>query len=459
MTFGDGDATDLDASDLDVGTHPFDADEILGVRVVRDRDPEHAARQLAEELHAEVVRDLDHAERAFAARAEAGRAEAVVLGDDERRDLEARAAVADATDAVDDAMLRDLRELAGELQVTSRIRANTEAEMTETLNRRLSATSGVAVHPTAIRQAAAQVTDAEADLADCDASLRELGERPVPARFIMDDDPFDGGPSMFDEEGLEQNRRAVGMSMGVAAMFAGAALVLLSTTSVPVVVDVVLFVVGVVLAVLLAMRNRRTSEHRDLGEEQASALLAQAAGGDLAAPAPAPAVTEQEWLSRRAQLDAARERALERLRAARRHWESLAGVDADPHDVDSLLRVRDPQFELIGSASKTSPTVRSVSAVHRRVQARWRVAWAAVGYDEPPPLDEIDEHLARLSAGGDDTNARARLQAADAWAAACETIDAPIVLVRPADWLPATRLAELVKTLPAGAEVIVVDAA
>ena len=56
-----------------------------------------------------------------------------------------------------------------------------------------------------------------------------------------------------------------------------------------------------------------------------------------AAAAPA---NEEEWLARSAHVATAREAAEERLRSARRHWESLVGSDADPHEVDELLRVR-----------------------------------------------------------------------------------------------------------------------
>src|SRR5204862_1347415 len=148
---------------------------------------------------------------------------------------------------------------------------------------------------------------------------------------------------------------------------------------------------------------------------------------DAASPA-----GEEDTLARRAHLEAGRESALERLRSARIHWESLVGPDADPHAVDELVRIRDPQFELVGVASRTSPTVRTVSAVHRRALARWRVAWAAVGYDEAPPLEEADTHLDRLGAGksADDANtARERLLAAQAWTDACALIDRPIILV------------------------------
>ena len=74
-------------------------------------------------------------------------------------------------------------------------------------------------------------------------------------------------------------------------------------------------------------------------------------------------------------------------------------------------------------------------------------------------LDDVATHLERLrgSAAEPRQSARARLRAADAWAEACTVIDRPIVLVEPAEWLPAGTLETMVHSLPAGAEVIVVE--
>ena len=147
------------------------------------------------------------------------------------------------------------------------------------------------------------------------------------------------------------------------------------------------------------------------------------------------------------------------------HWEiwMLVQGGLSPHDrnvvVEDLLRVRDPQLELVGAASRTSPTVRTVSAVHRRTLARWRVAWAGVGYDEPPEPDAIHTHLERLRAAGSQraAAARERLQAARLWSEACATIDRPIVLIEPEQWLAEEALEAMLGTLPAGAEVLIVE--
>jgi hypothetical protein len=82
-----------------------------------------------------------------------------------------------------------------------------------------------------------------------------------------------------------------------------------------------------------------------------------------------------------------------------------------------------------------APEGESIDAetLHRRAAARWRVAWAVLGVDEPPAPDELD----------------ARVQAI--------TQDArSLVLVDPVRWLPAERLRELLQRLPAHAEVYIV---
>jgi hypothetical protein len=91
--------------------------------------------------------------------------------------------------------------------------------------------------------------------------------------------------------------------------------------------------------------------------------------------------------------------------------------------------------------------------------ARWKVAWAALGYEHPPDIDDFDEHFTRI--GGAQARDEAekvdeRLRAAEAWTNAGATIDRPMILVEPDNWLPEAELEALLHTLPAGAEVILV---
>jgi hypothetical protein len=267
-------------------------------------------------------------------------------------------------------------------------------------------------------------------------------------------------PEMFDDESLELQRRSRVFALSVGTIFAGIALLLLSI-GVAVVIPVVVFLAGIIVAGAMMARSYRAEAGPDQGSREASALLAAATGNaerstDAAAHY---RMMEDEWLARRAQLEANRERSLERVRSARRHWETLAGPEADPYDLDSVLRVHDPQFAITGAATKTSPTVRTVNAVHRMAMARWKVAWAALGYESPPPLEEFDQHVARLGgapSSPDVEKAEQRLKAAEAWSDAGATIDRPLILVEPEAWLPEDEFEALLGTLPAGAEVILV---
>ena len=63
----------------------------------------------------------------------------------------------------------------------------------------------------------------------------------------------------------------------------------------------------------------------------------------------------------------------------------MAGFDADPEDIDAVIRRRDPQFELTADLVDAAPSARAVAAVHRRVRADWRSLWASLGRSAPPP--------------------------------------------------------------------------
>ncbi|MEY2422736.1 MAG: hypothetical protein QOI95_2803 [Acidimicrobiaceae bacterium] len=439
----------------------FDSQHLMGVRVVVDHDPAVAAARLAEELDGELIFDLENARRAFAARASAGRTDPVVLHDDEFDELLAQAdelGSLGARPTVDEEALAELRQLAVALRRTDRIRVSTEVEFTEALNRRLSASSGMAVHPETIRQAALALTEAEAEVEQITHAIAELGDRPRPEQVRLD--VPQAVPQMFDDDSLEEQRKARIVAISCLAFFAGAALVLLNFAD-SVVIPVVVFLLGVILSAALMARSYSIQPQDDPGAREASALLA-AATGNAERTSEAGArdrVAEDEWMARRSQFEAARDRSLEKARSARRHWETLAGADADPYDLEGVLRLHDPQFVITGAATKTSPTVRTVNAVHRKAMARWKVAWASLGYENPPALDEFDEHLTRL--GGAEARAEAdkvdqRLKAAEAWATAGATIDRPLILVEPENWLPEDELESMLRTLPAGADVIVV---
>ena len=84
----------------------------------------------------------------------------------------------------------------------------------------ISASSGMAVHPESIRQAAAALTEAEAEVNNTDTTIDELGERPKPEQVQLD--APDSVP-MFDDESLERQRRSRAFALGVGTVFVFAA--------------------------------------------------------------------------------------------------------------------------------------------------------------------------------------------------------------------------------------------
>ena len=167
--------------------------------------------------------------------------------------------------------------------MTERIRSDTEAEFTESLSRRLSAASAVAIHPSAIRQAAATVTEAEDEVARCDVDLagrvsfprRRTASANRPASPRAPIAPADAHPEMFNEGALEHNRR-VALSIGIAVFFAGGAVVLLQT-GVPVFVPIIVFVIGLLIVVTVVGRNRVRVHDDRSAKREASELLGAAA--------------------------------------------------------------------------------------------------------------------------------------------------------------------------------------
>ncbi len=91
--------------------------------------------------------------------------------------------------------------------------------------------------------------------------------------------------------------------------------------------------------------------------------------------------------------------ARERERSASANWTELAGGEADPADVERVLRERDPQyFGAIDLVSQTSQA-RAAAAHLRRVKARWNVAWAVLG-DEPPTAADAEKAVRELASAG-----------------------------------------------------------
>lgn len=141
-------------------------------------DPAARAGELAAQLDGDVAVDVRATEAAVRSRRDAGR---LVLADGRRdaelltRADEVRAAAA-APPPVAPEQVTEIRRLAAELGAATRIRERTEAKAVDELRERLSAYSGLTVHPSAIRAAADAVAAAAAELAATELALADAGE-------------------------------------------------------------------------------------------------------------------------------------------------------------------------------------------------------------------------------------------------------------------------------------------
>jgi hypothetical protein len=179
-----------------------------------------------------------------------------------------------------------------------------------------------------------------------------------------------------------------------------------------------------------------------------------------------PAVAEPEaydpvlgaWHETLEVLSVAVDHAEDILRGALARWEALAGPAAHPDDVETVIQSKDPQFQYASLAAQESATMRTVNAFHRRAMAKWRVAWAMLGYDEPPTPDQVGDELAPTSADQlKDAHAIIeRAEAAERWAAAGALIDQPLVVADVHGWFPTDEVSDLIHSLPAGVHVVVV---
>lgn len=493
------------------------------VRVVHATDPSSTAAALLEEhVHrgADLAADLPSAERHVRLRVEAGRRALVPSGTDDQQVL-GRAAAIRAAAAVDppisDADVVELERLAADLARASRIRTRTEARFTENLQAKLAASSGLALHPGAIKDAGDAVVAAEKALADAEQALTDHGPRPVPgvptevppssspawgaelrsaegdppARPPVDDPVLDRPHDDFDEVALDR-RRALTRGGALFLVLAGLGIAGLGL-GLPPAITGILVVAGLVLGIAIAVHGRRAADllagdkaHNagrladlpdvtgDLGPTTVDPSDPPTADADADAepepepePLPEPAIAverpddwsdDDPWLEQRVALDGARDEAEELVRTTRRRWHQLAGIDADPYQTDAVVRAHDPQLAFDARVAEASPTVRTVAAFHRKAQARWRVLWNALGHDDPPEPEDLEGTLDQLLGGYRAAQADLRrLETAEGRASAEAETRRPLVLVEPRAWVSPTRLAQLLSSVPPQGEVIVVE--
>jgi hypothetical protein len=415
-----------------------------------------------------VAADVAAAERAVRVRVEAGRRAVGDIDDG----LLARAGAIRETAAVappiSDDDVAELRHAAADVGRAARIRERTEAKVADTLQTRVAASAGIALHPAAILEASQAVLDAEAALTAAERAVLELGSAPTvdgvaPADLGAPADEADPGDPVlgralddFDEAGLVR-RRGLRLGIALALLIAGIAIIATAVGAPPAIAGAGVLVAAVTAAVVIARTRGAATRIREREEVDLAGVaraVASTTSGRLAASMDA----HERWVADRARLEAARDEAEELLRVARNRWHHLAGANADPRDASSLVRANDPQLAYDDKVAASSPTVRTVAAFHRRVQARWRVLWAGLGHDEPPDPERLEEILDDLLAEHRAARAElARLEEAEAALEAQGVVRRPLLLVEPRGWVAPGRLAQLLSSVPPEGEVVLLE--
>jgi hypothetical protein len=236
-----------------------------------------------------------------------------------------------------------LAALAAKVQVAERIVGRTVDRAAESVGERLAATgTGMAVHPTAVRDRAAVVLAAREVVAAAEDRLR-LAEREA------------------DEERSAAAARAAAQEPDVPAPEPVAP-----------------------VADEPPARRRRFAFRRNRVEDgdtsESTRLLQQMA-----------AATDEAFGQRRAArarddqlllLQAERDRAMEEVRVAERSWRDLAGDDP-VEDLEAVVRRFDPQHQDALAVAHETVGVRAVSTLLSLARARWTDGWRSVGFDEP----------------------------------------------------------------------------
>ena len=233
--------------------------------------------------------------------------------------------------------------LADRVRAAERIVGRTVDRAAEAVGERLAATgTGMAVHPTAVRDRAEAVLAARAAAATAEERLRSA------------------------EAELEQKRADAATPF--APPFQPAPLPVASTVDEPPARRRRFFRFG-----------RRSREVPEDTSESTSLLQQVAASTDEAFGARrAASARDDQLLLARAQ----RDRAMEDVRVAERSWRDLAGDDP-VEDVEAVIRRFDPQHQDALAVASETVGVRAVSTLLNRAVERWTEAWRTFGFDEP----------------------------------------------------------------------------
>ena len=419
----------------------------------------------------------------------------------------------------------ELEQLAGDLGRAARIRERTEARFIDTLQARIAASAGVAIHPDAIRAAAQNVADAQELVAVADKALADLGEHlpsaappptppPAPPPPAASRRPrLAHAPWHFDHgEGEDPSCSARttcstswpstsdGPTRGLAVFLVVAGIGIIAVALGQTAIGGVALLAAAAAGVFVAVRGHRAAARRaevdattrldSYAESPAesrpdvessptssprptsspsrtptpSPRASPSPNGRLASPSgrrsppPRPGPGDELWQHQRTALLAEQAEAVERVPSATTRWHQLAGADADPHDPEPVIRAHDPQLHYDPQVAEDSPTVRTVAALHRSLQARWRVLWASFGgVDDPPPPEELSRPWpspwARRSAPPSSFAGWRQPRTA----AARAIVGRPLVLVEPRTWISEGRLSLLLSSIPPEGQAVVVE--
>jgi hypothetical protein len=311
--------------------------------------------------------------------------------------------------ARDVTLMAELQVVARRLARAERIAARTRERAVSEVGRRLTASSGgLAIHPTTVRERAATVQAARAELIESERALAAHAAALAEGRRTDDGVTASGhgavaasGPDPFAATGPGEpmgpslkDRRS--RSIGAICVGFGVGLLLLGLGMTPLWVALL----PVLAACLFALRYLPPREDDDDGpptgyREESSRLLAQvSAATDEVFGVARP---DDDAGQRTSLLTARRDRAQEELRVAQRAWRDLAGEEADVEDVEAVVRRFDPQHEDAGLLAAETAGVRAVQLVVHQLQQRWLALWA--GFDrEAPTAADAEAAVADLHA-------------------------------------------------------------
>jgi hypothetical protein len=292
---------------------------------------------------------------------------------------------------------------------------------TERVRSHLSAQAGggqvLAVHPETITAAAEELKAARAAVADAEAALAlaeaaapaaSSGHEPIDDPWGETDDSIAAAEQFAPDADMHPRIDATRGEHLPLVLGVGVVVLLASVGAFAASLPILVLPVVVLGAFVIARGTRvKSEEHQDtharaLASDNLAtvrALTDQAYGGE--------ASRLDDAYTRRGRDDAADlavaaasarlSSCRDRLRVADGTWRNLLGADADPADLDAIIRSRDAQADIAPELVDATPTVRAAQAFRRRLWARWNVAWAALDR-EPPPVDDAHSVIEALEA-------------------------------------------------------------